>query len=107
VLILASGNVVHNLRAMAWGSPDLAFDWARRFDDDVRAFVTDQPGRFAELKGHHDYRRAAPTADHFLPLAYVAGLAEAEGRAAEVVLEGCTMGSISMTAYSLPGTAAA
>jgi 4,5-DOPA dioxygenase extradiol len=105
VLILGSGNVVHNLRALDWDAPDLGFDWAERFDSDVRDLMVDQPGRFAELVEHDDYPRCAPTADHFLPLAYVAGLADAEGAAPETLLEGCTMGSISMTAYTLAGAA--
>ncbi len=104
VLILGSGNVVHNLRAMSWEHPDLAFDWAQRFDDDVRELMTGGPERFRELPEHHDFARAAPTPDHFLPLAYVAGLAEAQGGRADVVLEGCTMGSISMTSYALAGS---
>ncbi len=107
VLILASGNVVHNLRAMAWDHPDLAFDWAQRFDDDARDLVTDKPGRFSELEEHDDFARAAPTPDHFLPLAYVAGLADAQGAALDVILTGCAMGSVSMTAYHLPASPSA
>ncbi|MFI5035377.1 MAG: 4,5-DOPA dioxygenase extradiol [Acidimicrobiales bacterium] len=105
VLILASGNVVHNLRAMTWDRPDSAFDWAERFDADVRDLMTDQPGRFADLSDHDEYRRCVPTTDHFLPLAYVAGLAEAAGAPPEVLVEGCTMGSVSMTAYGLHAAA--
>src|SRR5690606_14601588 len=33
VMILASGNVVHNLRAVVWNRPDMGFDWSHRFDD--------------------------------------------------------------------------
>lgn len=101
VFILGSGNIVHNLRAMSWEHPDLAFDWARRFDDDARALLTASPEHFADLAGHDDFARCAPTPDHFLPVAYLAGLAEAAGETLGSVLEGCTMGSISMAAYDL------
>jgi len=105
VLIVGSGNVVHNLRAMT-GDPDVAYDWAQRFDDDVRDLMVARPDRFEDLTGHDDYPRCAPTADHFLPLAYVAGLAEAASDKPEVLVEGTTMGSVSMTAYGLAGDAA-
>ena len=102
VLILGSGNVVHNLRAMT-GDVDVVYDWAQRFDDDVRELMVDQPSRFDELTSHDDYPRCAPTADHFLPLAYVAGLADAAGEVPDVLVGGTTMGSVSMTAYGLAG----
>lgn len=36
VLIVASGNVVHNLGGLDWKRPDEGFDWARRFDEDAK-----------------------------------------------------------------------
>ena len=75
VLILASGNVVHNLRRVQWNEPDGAFDWTRRFDDAAKAIMTGDPGHAAQLEQHPDYALAAPTPEHFLPLLYVAGLA--------------------------------
>ena len=44
VLILGSGNVVHNLRLIDWNQPDLGFDWARRFDDAVAEQLANDPG---------------------------------------------------------------
>src|SRR4051795_102178 len=40
VLIVASGNVVHNLRQVDWQKPDTGFDWAHRFDDEARSLMT-------------------------------------------------------------------
>jgi 4,5-DOPA dioxygenase extradiol len=103
VLILGSGNVVHNLRALDWSAPDLAFDWSKRFDEASRAVLTERPGEAARLQDHPDFRRAAPTPDHFIPLLYFAGLAEAAREPAEVLVDGYAMGSLSMACYTLGG----
>ena len=83
VLIVGSGNVVHNLRRVDFSSPDAAFDWAERFDEDARAVMTSDPADAGGLTGHRDYAMAAPTPDHFVPLLYLAGLAGAAGRPAD------------------------
>jgi 4,5-DOPA dioxygenase extradiol len=101
VLIVASGNVVHNLRAIDWESSEQGFDWAQRFDDDARAVLGSDPSGLAVLANSDDYRRAVPTPDHFLPLAYLAGLASADAATPVTFVEGCTMGSLSMTSYVL------
>jgi 4,5-DOPA dioxygenase extradiol len=101
VLIIGSGNVVHNLRAMDWRRPQYGFDWAQRFDDAARAVLSERPADAVGLSRHPDYARAAPTPDHFLPLLYVAGLAAAAGRTAKVLVDGPEYGSITMTAYTV------
>jgi 4,5-DOPA dioxygenase extradiol len=101
VLVVASGNVVHNLRRIDWGQPDAAYDWARRFDDAVAQLMTSDPGALPRLQGHEDFGQAVPTPDHFLPLLYLAGLASAADDTAHVLVDGYAMGSISMTAYAL------
>ena len=101
VLIVGSGNIVHNLRALDWSEPDLAFDWARRFDDAARALLTEQPSGAPGLQSHPDFAESAPTPDHFIPLLYIAGLAGAAARPLEVLVDGYAFGSISMAAYTL------
>jgi 4,5-DOPA dioxygenase extradiol len=101
VLIVGSGNIVHNLRALNWSEPDLGFDWAHRFNDAARELLTDKPGDLPMLQDHDDYARSAPTAEHFVPLLYVAGLAAAAGRPLETLIDGCAFGSVSMAAYTL------
>ena len=101
VLIVGSGNVVHNLRRIDWSRPDAAFDWARAFDEEVTAQMTSGPAEVARLKGHDLFPVAAPTPDHFIPLLYLAGLASAGGEAAGVLVDGYAMGSLSMICYTL------
>jgi 4,5-DOPA dioxygenase extradiol len=79
VLIVGSGNTVHNLRAMRWGAPDgQAYDWAVEFDR-----VTADKVRQGNLQGLADFQSlgqvaqlAHPTYDHYLPLLYAAGAAD-------------------------------
>lgn len=101
VLIVGSGNVVHNLGRLNWRNRDGAEDWAYRFDDAATSLMAERPGDIAELMEHPDYTLAVPTPDHFLPLLYVAGLAAEAGSGAPALLRGCTLGSISMTCFGV------
>ncbi|MEN3316269.1 MAG: dioxygenase extradiol [Acidimicrobiaceae bacterium] len=101
VVIVGSGNVVHNLRQMNWASPDAGESWAQRFDEQARSVMTSSPGDATGLQAHGDYGRAVPTPDHFIPLLYLAGLAGASGRPAEVMVDGYAYGSLSMTSFTL------
>jgi 4,5-DOPA dioxygenase extradiol len=101
VLVIGSGNVVHNLRGVDRSRPDDGFDWAKRFDEDAKARMLGDPTDVARLDAHRDFRAAVPTPDHFLPLLYLAGLASAVGGPTDVLVDGYTYGSLSMTAYTL------
>jgi 4,5-DOPA dioxygenase extradiol len=102
VLLVASGNVVHNLRGMNRDLVDDGYDWARRFDEDAKERMLADPTAFADLDAHPDYRSAVPTPDHFIPALYLAGLAGAAGSdRTSVLVDGCAYGSLSMTAYTL------
>jgi 4,5-DOPA dioxygenase extradiol len=81
--------------------PDAGFDWAQRFDEQAREVMLGDPTELGRLDAHADHRRAVPTPDHFLPLAYVAGLAGEGGGTADVLVDGYAYGSLSMTAYTV------
>ncbi len=101
VMIVGSGNIVHNLRALSWSDPELGFDWTRRFDDAARAVLTETPSEAAALRNHPDYDRSSPTPDHFIPMLYIAGLASAANRTLDVLVDGYAFGSLSMASYTL------
>jgi 4,5-DOPA dioxygenase extradiol len=101
VLVLASGNVVHNLQRLKWNQPNLAFDWAERFDDAVLRQLQLDPADILKVTEHPDFALAVPTPDHFIPLLYLAGIASAEGSEVEPLLRGGSMGSITMTSYGI------
>ncbi len=95
VLILGSGNAVHNLRIMRWG--DSAYEWAEEFDRRVKGWI--------ETRDHDalvHYERAGkeaslsiPTNEHYLPLLYALALQERD-EPVRFFAEGVTLGSISM-----------
>lgn len=102
VLVVTSGNVVHNLAGMDRALTDDGYDWAQRFDESAKERMLTDPTEMAALDAHADYRNAVPTPDHFIPSLYLVGLAAAaDGPRTEVLIDGYAYGSLSMTAYTV------
>jgi len=97
-MIVASGNVVHNLRMVNWRMRG-GFDWADAFDETVKLHI--QAGDYARIidyKSIADHDLAIPTTEHFFPLLTALG-AVVEGDRCEVWNEYRELGSMSMTSY--------
>jgi 4,5-DOPA dioxygenase extradiol len=98
VLVIGSGNIVHNLHAYAWGRhPAEPFDWAVRFDGRVRELLeANDPAPLVDYESlGRDALLSAPTPDHYLPLLYIAGM-RGDGDAVSFPTTGMDGGSISM-----------
>ena len=103
VLVVGSGNLVHNLRTYAWGRhPQDPYDWAIRFEDSARQLI--RAGDHKPLIAYDtlgpDAALSIPTPDHYLPLLYVLGAAQ-QGEAITFPVEGVDGGSISMLAVQV------
>ena len=101
VMIIGSGNVVHNLGRIDWHAGDKGADWADRFDLHVEQLMRERPGDILESLRHPDARPSIPTPDHFIPVLTAAGLAAESGETVDTMFEGRTMGSLSMTSYAV------
>lgn len=101
IMLLGSGNVVHNLGRLQWNKPNAAFDWAERYDDAVVEQLEADPDSILKVTEHSDYQLAVPTPDHFIPLLYMAGVAAASGEKMKPIVRGYSMGSLSMTCYGI------
>lgn len=97
ILIVGSGNVVHNLMLMQRGESVPAFDWARRFNEMVRdALASGNHRALIEFERMgEDARLSVPTPEHYLPLLYIAAL-QAAGESMAVVVDGYEAGSLGM-----------
>jgi 4,5-DOPA dioxygenase extradiol len=105
VLIVGSGNLVHNLHTYAWGRHvQEPYDWAVRFEQLARDMLV--TGKSAPLVHYESLGRDAqlsiPTPDHYLPLLYVIGARQEEERVTFPV-EGVDGGSISMLSVQVGG----
>lgn len=100
VLILGSGNVVHNLRMIAWDKPGQGFDWAEDFHSWVKSQLKTK--NFSSLVRDFDKTRAGklsvPTLDHYLPLLYVLGAVNDDDEL-EILVDECDLGSLSMLSF--------
>lgn len=103
VLIVGSGNLVHNLRAYAWdGRPRDPYDWAVRFEEQAQSLML--AGDFMPLVDYtqlgSDAALSIPTPDHYLPLLYVLGSRQ-RGEPVRFPVSGVDGGSISMLAVQV------
>ena len=103
ILLLGSGDIVHNLHAYAWGRhPQAPYDWALRFEAHVRGAL--MRGDHAPLIDYailgRDAVLAVPTPEHYLPLLYVIG-ASLPGESVSFPVEGMDGGSVSMLAVQV------
>lgn len=99
VLIFASGNIVHDLRRVAWDMEG-GFSWADEFDGYIRrAIAEDRPEDVVRYeRAGACAQEAFPTPDHFYPLLYALGARDA-GEPMEIFTDKRVLGSISMTGY--------
>ena len=72
VLILGSGNIVHNLRRMNWQQPDSAYDWATRFNARIQHSLLERDHAALFDLADDDAKLAVPTPEHYWPLLYIA-----------------------------------
>ena len=103
VLIVGSGNLVHNLHAYAWGRHNAdPYDWAVRFEQTARDMM--QAGEHGPLTQYEQLGRDAmlsvPTPDHYLPLLYVLATKQ-QAEPVSFPVEGIDGGSVSMLAVQV------
>ncbi len=98
VLILCSGNIVHNLRLLEWG--DRGLDWAEAFDLKVKRLIEarDHAALVDYPKLGADALRAIPTNEHYLPLLYALAL-RGPAEPLQFFAEKVTLGAISMRSF--------
>lgn len=99
VMILGSGNVVHNLSQVNWDMEG-GYPWAQEFDSYVKDNVAERNYKdvLDYKKEGHSAEMAFYTTDHFAPLLYVLGASQEDDKLT-VFNDSCTMGSLSMTCY--------
>lgn len=99
IMIVASGNVVHNLRMVRWGGDAAAYPWAESFNQYVRDNLNwegeSEQHPLVNFMQHEGAALSNPTPEHYLPLLYVLG-ARAAGEAIAIPVDGIVMGSLSM-----------
>lgn len=105
VLIIGSGNMVHNLRMVAWdkmNEPEFGFDWAIQANDTFKRLI--MSGNHNELINYitlgKEVQLAVPGPDHYLPLLYALALKE-KNEAVSFFNDKAVMGSLTMTSVKI------
>lgn len=102
VLVIGSGNIVHNLRMIDWKHANQGYDWAIEAKETIKKLAL--KGDTASLAGYPSLgkalQNAIPTPEHFLPLLYVMALREERDQAG-FFNDACVYGSIAMTSVKI------
>jgi len=105
ILIIGSGNMVHNLRLVAWDrmqQPDFGFDWAIEASEKMKSYILSgnyKPLIDYQLQGKA-FELAIPTPDHFLPLLYILSLQQ-PGEKVSLFNDKALLGSLTMTSLKI------
>jgi len=98
VLIIGSGNMIHNLGMLNWQQPDSGYDWAQELNQTLKSKILN--GNHTNLIQYHQLTGkpalAIPTPEHYLPLLYILGLQE-KNEQPNFFNDRLQMGSVSMT----------
>ncbi len=98
ILIIGSGNMVHNLGVMNWKTPETGYDWATEANEIFKTLITTDDhlslAKYTDLGA--EVRQSIPTPEHYLPLLYTLGLKE-EDEKVQIFNDKTIFGSISMT----------
>jgi 4,5-DOPA dioxygenase extradiol len=105
ILIIGSGNIVHNLRMVAWdkmNEPEFGFDWAIEANDKIKSLI--EAGDHTSLINYSSLSKAVnlavPSPDHYLPLLYTLALQE-KNEKLSFFNDKAVMGSLTMTSVRI------
>jgi 4,5-DOPA dioxygenase extradiol len=105
ILIIGSGNMVHNLRMVAWDKmdvPGFAFDWATEANTKMKAFIDryDHQALINYRQQGKAFELAIPTPDHYIPMIYTLALQE-KNEQIHYFNDKAVMGSLTMTSFRI------
>lgn len=102
VLIIGSGNMVHNLRIMDWKKPHDGYDWAVEANEKLKTYIMDKNHQsLINYKSiGNEIELSVPTPEHYLPMLYVLALQEKDEQIS-LFNDKTIMGSISMTSFKI------
>ena len=102
IMIIGSGNIVHNLSMIDWNIDAPVFPWAAEFDETVKRNILDRNhGNLIRYRNMgHGAELAVPTPDHYLPMLYALALQE-KSEPVTFIYEGFQHGSISMRCFQI------
>ncbi len=102
LLIIGSGNIVHNLRTISWNESEPPFKWANDFNEWFKSHL--QSKDFAPLVNdylqHESGRKSVPTPEHYLPALYTLGAGHVDDKL-EIIVDQMQNASISMLSFML------
>lgn len=99
VLIIGSGNIVHNLGAIKWNGDKNPYHWAMHFNSQIKlAILNNDMEKILNYFNINGSKESVPTSEHFIPLVYILGVGKSNEKA-EFFTEGFEMGSLSMDSF--------
>lgn len=99
ILIIGSGNIVHNLSAIKWNGNKDPYPWAINFNSEIKsAILNNNIEKILNYQNIKGAKESAPTPEHFIPLIYILGLKN-DNEKISFFAKGFKMGSLSMDSF--------